>query len=327
MTTSTAICSQQRVVAGLLPPVAATIASLAVLVCGAAAGEPVTVVVLPPPQLGEPDDLPAADLFCSRLEAELAKDPGLRVVDRSQIDRVLAERASGAVTKPALAYDVMIRVEIDRLQAEPAVVLSVVDLSNGNLAGARQWPWAPEMPDAALRGMAGACKQLAIDAVAGSRGRLKVRLLGVSTPDGMGRLEPMRVHLQQMLQQVVAGIPNVCVVYHLEAITAAEESLLLLSGHSRMAGGRQYAPEADRVLKAELVEMQSEGRTFEDTIIELRFRLCETGGEDEWTAVRGKVADWPALPPRLCERLAGQLGQARPVDAADMAAEMITRRN
>ena len=298
----------------------------AALAIGAAAGEPITVVVLPPPQLGEPDDSAAADLFCSRLEAELAKDAGLRVVDRSQIDRVLEERATGAVTKPALAYDVMIRVEIDRLQAEPAVVLSVVDLSNGNLAGARQWPWSTEMPDAALRGMAGVCKQLAIDAVAASRGRLRVRSLGVTTPDGMRRLEPMRVHLQEMLRQVVAGVPNVCVVHHLEAITAAEESLLLLSGHARMAVGRQYAPEADRVLKAELVEMQSEGRTFEDTIIELRFRLCETGAEGEWTAVRGKVSDWPELAARLCSLLAEQLGRARPEEAADMVAEMITRR-
>ncbi|MDY0165015.1 MAG: hypothetical protein RBS80_00640 [Thermoguttaceae bacterium] len=293
----------------------------------AAASEPITVVVLPPPQLLEPNDSAAADLFCGRLEAELAKDPGLRVVDRSQIDRVLAERATGAVKKPALAYDAMVRVSIDRLQAKPAVVLSVVDLSNGNLAGSRQWPWAPEMPDAVLREMAGACKQLAIDAVAASRGRLKVRFLGVSTPDGMSRLEPMRAHLQEILERVAAEAPNVCVVHHLEAITAAEESLLLLLGHVRLAGGRQFTPQADRLLNAELVEVESEGRTFEDTTIELRFRLCETGGEGEWTTMRGKVADWPALAPKLCELLAGQLGQARPAEAADMVAEMITRRN
>ena len=122
MTTPTAIRSQHRVVARLLPPAAATIALLVTLVCEAAESEP--------------DDSVAADLSCGRLEAELAKDPGLRVVDRSQINRVLAEPTAGAVEKPAWAYDAMARVSIDRLQADPAVVLSVVDLSNGNLAGA-----------------------------------------------------------------------------------------------------------------------------------------------------------------------------------------------
>ncbi len=326
MTQSAAIQTRGSTGRRLLLPATVAIALLAAFTCKAAGREPINVVVLSPSQPAGPEDARAVDLFRSQLAAELGKDAELRVVDRSHIDRVLAERAIGAIDRPALAYDVMIRVEIDRLQARPAVVLSVVDLSNGNLAGARQWPWAPEMPDAVLRGMVGVCKQLAIDAVATSRGRLKVRSLGVTTPDGMGRLEPMRSHLQEMLDSVLAANPTLCIVHHLEALTAAEESLLLLAGHVRMAGGRQYVPEADRVFKAQLTEVESAGKAFETTIIELRFRLDAGDSPDGWTAVRGKVADWPELAVRLCSLLAAQLGRARPEEAADMVAEMITRR-
>lgn len=326
MTQTAAIQTRGTTGCRLLLPATVAIALLAAFTCKAAGREPISVVVLSPSQPAGPEDARAVDLLRSQLEAELAKDAELRVVDRSQIDRVLAERAIAATDRPALAYDVMIRVEIDHLQAKPAIVLSVVDLSNGNLAGARQWPWAPEMHDAVLRGMVGACRQLVVGAVATSRERLKVRSLGVMTPDGMGRLEPMRSHLQEMLDNVLAANPALCIVHHLEALTAAEESLLLLLGHVRLAGGRQFTPQADRLLSAELVEVESAGKAFEDTIIELRFRLCESGGEGEWTAVRGKVADWPELAARLCSLLAEQLGRARPEEAADMVAEMITRR-
>ena len=70
----------------------------------------------------------------------------------------------------------------------------------------------------------------------------------------MDRLQPMREDFQHMVEQVVAQSPKVCVVQHLEALTAKEESLLLLLGHTQLGGGRQFAPHADRLLAVELVE-------------------------------------------------------------------------
>ncbi len=103
------------------------------------AGDPITVVVLSPHGTTALDDKTAvaAELLCDQLTEELARDPSLRVVDRSQIDRVLAEQAIGDNVQPVLAYDAMVRIVVDPLQAEPAVTLRVVDLSSGNIAGAR----------------------------------------------------------------------------------------------------------------------------------------------------------------------------------------------
>jgi len=290
-------------------------------------GEPITVVVLPPLETAGPEVTARADVFCAQLAAELAKDAELKVVDRSQVDRVLTERAMGAVAKPALAYDALMRVSIDPLRANPVVILRIVDLSSGNVAGCHEWPWRSEMPASLVRDMAKTCKKSALEALSVSRGRAKVRLLGVSTPRGMSRLEPMRQHLAEMLEEVAGRCPNACVVHHLEALTAKEESLLLLLGQVRLAGGRQFAPQADRLLSTELAEIESTGRTFEDTIIEIRFRLGKSGQDGDWTRVRGKAADWSKLVPRMCELLAEQLGQARPAAAAQIATEMMTRRS
>ena len=163
----------------------------------ALAGERVTVVILPPLNLSsDRDDAPALELLCDQLAVELAKGNELQVVDRTQIDRVLAERAIGNITRPALAYDVLLRVSLDSSLGRPAVSLRIVDLSTGNEAGSHQWPWVREKPTEGLAEMARACRDLAVKAVSADKGRAKVRLLGVAAPGGMDRLEPMRGHLE-----------------------------------------------------------------------------------------------------------------------------------
>jgi hypothetical protein len=133
---------------------------------------PITVVVLPPVQSTMPEGtVAAAELFCDQLAEELAKDATLRVVDRTQIDRVLMERASGTVAKPALAYDALVRVNIDPLLANPAVVLPVVDLSTGNLSEAHEWPRTTEVPSGQLREMAQTCRDPLNQAVSVSQGQ------------------------------------------------------------------------------------------------------------------------------------------------------------
>ena len=275
---------------------------------------PITVVVLPPPPLTASQDTVAAiELFCDQLAAELANDAELRVVDRTQIDRLLGERALVGGAPAVLAYDVLLRVGIDVMRAKPVVILRIVDLSTGNMAGCHEWPWTSEFTAGHLGEMAKKCKESAFGAVSASRGRVKVRVLGVDTPRGMDRLQPMREHFEQMIGRVVAACPKVCVVQHLEAMTAKEESLLLLLGQARLASQRPVLPpHADRVLAAEIAETDAQGKTFGDTTLEIRFRLSNNGQDGDWTRVSGKVADWANLAPQACRLLAEQLGQARP---------------
>ncbi len=311
----------------ILLRIAACFAILATMGNAASASDQITVVVLPQAQTAASKvTIDAVNLFCDQLAAELAKDAELRVVDRTQIDRVLAERAIGDIAKPALAYDCLVRVSIDPLRDKPALIVRIVDLSSGNLGGSNEWPWTAEIPADRLREIAKTCKASAIKVMSSNQGKVKLRLLPVSTPSGLDRLQPMREHFQRMVEQVAARSPKVCVVHHLEALTAKEESLLLLLGHTQLAGGRQFAPHADRLLSVELVETDAQGKTFDDTTIELRFRLGKNGQGGDWHRVRGKVAQWTKLAPKACQLLAEQLGQAKPDMVADYVTEMITRR-
>ena len=186
------------------------------------------------------------------------------VVDRTQIDRLLQERAISDINQPILAYDALVGVKIEWRVANPTVILRVVDLSLGNVAGIHEWPWTGAPSADRLREMAEACKESSFRALAASRGRLKVRLLGVATPgrvyrlqparprsaargavatpDSVNRLDSMADHLGQMIEEVAARVPGVCVVQHLEALSSKEESLLLLLGQARLAEGREFAP-------------------------------------------------------------------------------------
>jgi hypothetical protein len=95
-----------------------TILALLTALSEAAFGrDPVTVVVLSPPQLSaSKDEAAAVDLFCDQLAAELAKDAELRVVDRTQIDRVLAEQLGEARPETAARY--VTEMIVRRRQAE-----------------------------------------------------------------------------------------------------------------------------------------------------------------------------------------------------------------
>ena len=76
-----------------------------------AADEMATVVILPPRVLD--DDVKSqqqADLFCDRLAQALEKTKGVTVVDRSVIDKILAEHELMGEQRPVLSYDVMVRV-------------------------------------------------------------------------------------------------------------------------------------------------------------------------------------------------------------------------
>ena len=79
----------------------------------------------------------------------------------------------------------------------------------------------------------------------------------------------MADHLGQMIEEVAAGVPGVCVVQHLEAVNSKEESLLLLLGQARLAEGREFAPQADRLLSIALTAKNAKGKPIENRGIHL----------------------------------------------------------
>jgi hypothetical protein len=312
---------------------------------------PVTVAIVPSLKATAPQEMTAAvELVADQLAMELANDRQLRVVDRTQIDRLLQERAISDINHPILAYDVLIGVKIEWRVANPTLILQVVDLSLGNVAGSHEWPWTGVPSADRLREMARACKESSRRALAGSRGRLKVRLLGVATPgrvyrlqparsrsaargavatpDNVDRLDSMADHLGQMIEEVAARVPGVCVVQHLEALSSKEESLLLLLGQARLAEGREFAPQADRLLNVELTAKDAKDKPVEnDTAIEIRFRLSPDGKHGDWARVQGTVADWSHLASQACQLLARQLGQIDADTTDKYVTEMILRRH
>lgn len=98
----------------------------------ASAGEsPVAIVVLSPRFVsgGGGNATAAAQLACDRLVRELEKNASLRVVDRTQLDRVLTERqlAPGRAGT-IISYDIMARLGVDAVRPMPRARLTLVDL-------------------------------------------------------------------------------------------------------------------------------------------------------------------------------------------------------
>lgn len=120
----------------------------------ASARAPVAIVILSPHVVG-PDEnkaLAAAELLCDQLAVELSKHAELRVVDRTQLDRLVTERKfsddSGAASRPSaiLAYDMMLRLRVDTGCPIPRTVLELIDLSDGNVVCRKEYLWSSSAP-------------------------------------------------------------------------------------------------------------------------------------------------------------------------------------
>ena len=144
---------------------------------------PVTIVILPPDVKAEDAETRvAAELLCDRLAEGLGDIAGIRVVDRTQIDRVLAEHTlASKPAGPVLAYDAMVRVSVDALAPLPRVRLSVIDLSHGNVIGPTEQHWHMEMSPEALSEMVEACAVAAKALAAEPDGRLTSKQKGART--------------------------------------------------------------------------------------------------------------------------------------------------
>ena len=290
---------------------------------------PVTLVFLRPLfESGDASTLHAAQDVLDQAATRLNDEPGIAVVDRTQLDRVLRERLiDGKPVGPVLSYDAMVRFVAEGSPLLPDMRVQVLDLSSGNVLAERAIPWGPEPHPDAVQAVVEACRAGAEAVRADDGNVLSVRHLGVQSPEGVARLEARARHLDRLFEQVLAQSRRVRLVQHLEAMTAREESLLLLMGLSRLPGGRQFQPQADGLLEARVSERDAVGKTFEETTVEIRFRLSTTAGDAEtWETVAGPFAQWDALAREACERLARRLGEADSAAVGDWAAEMLRRR-
>ncbi len=292
-----------------------------------AAAEPATLVITPPPRAGGAKGTATAEQFCDDLAAALDGHAGVRVIDRQHLAKVLAEHKLGAEgPRPVLAYHAMARVALEPGPAGLQVALRVVDLEMGNPAASAEYPLTGgvvKKDDVAAA--AKLCAEAARKTAAAPAPKLKVRLPPPVLPKHRPRLGPFAHRAMRVFEQSLARSAGVRVVHHLEAASAAEESLLILLGLSRLPGERRFAPQADATIEFGLRELSAVGKTFEETVIEVSFRV---GGAEpgRWRTVRGKAGQLDRLVQRTWEAAAGELKALDPGAARDFLKEMALRR-
>jgi hypothetical protein len=250
------------------------------------AAEPVSVVVLPPAvaEGATAQQVAATELWCDQLAAAMGEIDGVSVVDRTAISKVLAERKLGRKNQPVLSFDAMIRVQEGR-QANrpnrpgftvtyvPFLVVTLVDLSTGNVLYLRN------VSGQHVKGEASISKAM-VDALterlhSDAKQTKKVRIVGlVDTPT---RMTPLGNQMVLLFGEALKKNPAIELVQHLEATTAAEESLLLYMGLSKLPGGRTFSPQSDVTMEFRVTETDAIGKTFEETGIELGLRWQPAG--------------------------------------------------
>lgn len=285
-------------------------------------------VVFLPPRVPAPASRlqAAAELACDRLAQELAAAGIARVVDRAQVDRILAERAMDPkAIRPLVSYDAMVRLEIDTSRMLPAATVSLVDLSTGNVLGQETFGWPLKESD--VGPMLALCRSALRGVVKPAVGKLRVRALWPDRAIVNERIAPLGRRLVEVFHESLRRSDRIVLVHHLEAATAKEESLLLLMGLSRLPGARQFSPQADATIELRVVEGDGRGKTFPETPVQIGVRLRKGAGfEGDWVTTEGLVRDFDALLPRAWQKLAGSLGEARPETAARLLDEMSLRR-
>jgi len=297
----------------------------------AVASEPRVAVVVLPPQFvaGSGDNATAAaELACDQLARELEKNQSLRVVDRSQLDRILNERRlSASAPATIVSYDAMIRLEIDTVRPVPLIRLRVVDLSNGNPIVESQYPWSVPLSDGVVAKMVRQCRAKLPGLTQPGPKLLRVRLLEVENASKSARLEPLSGKLRETFDNALQRSNGILLVHHLEAQTAKEESLLLVMGLSQLAGGRQFVPQSNATIELRIREMDGVGKTFEQTHVEVAWRVRKGGNYGgEWATADAAVKDFDGLLGTAWAKCADTLGQASPQAAVDYLNEMALRR-
>ena len=287
-----------------------------------------SVVLLPPRFLAPPSPQreAAAELACDRLAERIAAAGAVRVVDRTQLDRILQERGLQAdLSRPMLSYDAMIRLEVDATRLAPKSRLSLIDLSTGNVLAEQAFAWPLAETD--VEPMLAICRAGLKDAGKPRSGTLRVRVLRREGGAGGERMAPLAARLGDVFDEALRRSQQVVFVRHFEAATSKEESLLLLMGLSRLAQGRQFCPQADATIELRVVEGDGQGKKFSETPVEIGVRLRKGARcEGDWTTTAGLVCEFDAMIPQAWRKLAAALGKIRPETAGSLIDEMALRR-
>ncbi|KKL82817.1 hypothetical protein LCGC14_1980980 [marine sediment metagenome] len=309
------------------PARAATVLVLLSVCAQGAAGPSATVVILPPHvKAGDAQLHAAAEMLCDRLAEKLTRAAGVRVVDRTQLRRVLAEhKQSPLPPRPILSYDAMVRVAADNSGPVPRVEVALIDLSMGNVIGSKQYAWAGRMDEKLVAAMAELCTSAARMAAGRQDGRIKVRLVSPLIGDNIVRLEPLAARLERAFGAALARSGKLRQVHHLEAASSAEESLLLLVGLSRLPGGRRFSPQADAAVRLRIAEVESAGKSFPQTVVRLEYRV-DNPKPGRWQSLQGTVAQWDQLVASAWQGVAELIRQADPRAARDYLNELSVRR-
>jgi hypothetical protein len=263
---------------------------------------PVSVVVLPPViSEGATDEQKAtAELWCDQLAAALGEADGVSVVDRTALAEVLAERKSGAGQGPMLSYQWMVRLRLDTTGTSPTAHWSLLDLSDGNIRAHLKFDAA----DREDRTQQVARRFRQAVAVPPPSGQTRVRVLPELDISRMPReLHHMRT-AARIIEAAMDETPSLRRVMHIEAATAAEESLLLSMNLSKLPDGQRFMPQCDATLELRVRELGSPGREAKKTPVEFSWRLTRSGQTaGKWNTARGTagsllktvLASWPGM--------------------------------
>ena len=207
-------------------------------------------------------------------------------------------------------FDAMIRLEVANDRLTPESTVSVVDLSTGTTLATQKFAWPiPESDAEQIRTL---LKTAVANAVQRGKPRLRIRFNGTRQPPQI-RMRSFATKLTQSVDQALRNDRKVIVVDHLEAGSAAEESLLILMGLSRLPGGRTFQPSADVVLSLTLQEHDSVGKSFDDTTLEAGYALNVQQQAAPFVAVSARVADFDSqLVPKLIDSVIQRLANIQP---------------
>ncbi len=266
-----------------------------------------TVVILPPklPHVANAKLQASAMRICDQVAERLERSRRICVVNRIELDRVLAERRlSSKPSKPIRSYDAMLRLRVQTDELLPHAVVSLVDLSTGIALGTWRMDWP--VKDSRLNEL---CRDVAARLSKSDRpakGRLKLRLAGIERTQV--RMESLGLRLENLFRDALRSSRDILLVEHLEAGTSKEEALLLLVGFARLAGERKFTPQADATLELRIAESDAVGRTFQETPIELAFRLRRGGNySGDWKRSSGTVRDYDTLAQKTWKALSSAL--------------------
>ena len=289
-----------------------------------------SVIVLPPRIVSGASDQvnAAAELACDRLAQELEKTKTCQVVDRTQLDHILKERKLGTGSSAKMvAYDAIVRLEVDAARPVPLLRLNVIGLSEGNVLDTMQFPWTPTLPSNVLRDMAKATRAAIGEAVQPGRNVLRVRLLEVENVGKSARLEPLAASLREVFDAALERSKAIRLVHHLEAQSAKEESLLLMMGLAQLPDGRQFAPQSDATIELRIRELDGIGKTFEQTQLEVSWRVRKgVKYEGQWSSAQAAVKESGGLMKTAWSKCSQSLGQVSPQAAGEYLDEMALRR-